>query len=72
MATTVDDCSDRLHAAGWSVGETCFRISAGSVWQVEGMNGENQLLAQAPTKTGAWRQACEQATALDRPQGPRS
>jgi hypothetical protein len=46
MATTVDDCSDCLHATGWSIGETCFRTEAGPVWQADGTNGENQLLAQ--------------------------
>jgi hypothetical protein len=51
------------HAAGWSVGETCFRTNAGPVWQVDGTNGENRLLARAPTQTGAWRLACEQAAA---------
>jgi hypothetical protein len=63
MATAVDAIADRLHAAGGSVGETCFRTNAGPVWQVDGTNGENQLLARAPTQTGAWRLAVEQATA---------
>jgi hypothetical protein len=49
MATTVDDCSDRLHAAGWSVGESCFRTNAGLVWQVDGANGEKRFLVTALT-----------------------
>jgi hypothetical protein len=31
------------------------------------MNGENQLLVRAPTQTGAWRQAVEQAAATGMP-----
>jgi hypothetical protein len=30
---------------------------AGLDWQVDGTNGENQLLARAPTQTRAWQQA---------------
>jgi hypothetical protein len=63
MMTTVDDCSNRLGAAGWSVGETCFRTNAGPVWQVDGKIGENRLLARAPTQAEASRQAVEQAAA---------
>jgi hypothetical protein len=37
----VDECRDRLHRAGWSLGESCF----GQRWQVDGSNGENRLLA---------------------------
>jgi hypothetical protein len=33
----VDESRDRLHRAGWSLGEACF----GAVWQVDGANGEN-------------------------------
>jgi hypothetical protein len=33
--------SDRLHRAGWSLGKSVF----GSVWQVDGSNGKNRLLA---------------------------
>jgi hypothetical protein len=53
MTTTVDDCSDRLHTAGWSVGDSGFRTGAGPVWQVEETNGESRLLARAPTQAGA-------------------
>jgi hypothetical protein len=62
-ATTVHEYAARLHAAGWSVGETCFRTNCGPVWQVDGTNGENQLPARAPTRTAAWRQAVKQAAA---------
>jgi hypothetical protein len=34
----------RLHAAGWSVGETHVLTDAGPVWQVDGRNGENVIL----------------------------
>ena len=37
---SVDESRDRLHRAGWSLGETRM----GSTWQVDGSNGENRLL----------------------------
>jgi hypothetical protein len=61
QATTVDECAARLHAAGWSAGESCFMTDTRGVWQVDGTNGENRLLTREPTQTGAWRAACEQA-----------
>jgi hypothetical protein len=63
----VDECHDRLHRVGWSVGETCFQTDAGVVWQVDGTNGENRLLARAPTQAAAWRQAVEQAATVGMP-----
>jgi hypothetical protein len=33
---TIDECLDRLHRAGWSVGHAAF----GPTWQVDGTNGE--------------------------------
>jgi hypothetical protein len=33
----VGECRNRLHRAGWALGETCF----GQSWQVDGTNGEN-------------------------------
>jgi hypothetical protein len=41
MFTSVDESRDRLHRAGWSLGETCF----GSTWQVDASNRWNRLLA---------------------------
>ena len=29
---TADDCRDRLHRAGWSLGEVCVMTDAGPVW----------------------------------------
>jgi hypothetical protein len=60
-ATTIDECAAPLHAAGWSVGETCSLTDAGIVWQVDDTNGESRLLARAPTQAAAWREAYEQA-----------
>jgi hypothetical protein len=34
---SVDESRDRLHLAGWSLGEACF----GAAWQVDGTSGEN-------------------------------
>jgi hypothetical protein len=57
---TIDECLDRLHRAGWSVGHAAF----GATWQVDGANGENGLLAHAATLEEAYRLACVQARAV--------
>jgi hypothetical protein len=57
---TVDDSRDRLHRAGWSVGE----IATAAGWVVSGSNGENQLAARGSTQPEAWWRACEQARAV--------
>jgi hypothetical protein len=41
----LDECLDRLHRAGWSVGHAAF----GATWQVDGTNRENALLARGAT-----------------------
>ena len=46
----VDELRDRLHRAGWSLGETFF----GQRWQVDGANGENRLLATGASQAEAW------------------
>jgi hypothetical protein len=46
---SVDECRDRLHRAGWSLGETCF----GQRCQVEGSNGENRLLTTGASQAEA-------------------
>jgi hypothetical protein len=56
----IDHWRDRLHRAGWSVGETC----AGRTWLITGTNGENVIHATAETQAKAWQRACEQAAAV--------
>lgn len=65
---TVDECHDRLHRGGWSVGETCYWIDAGRVSQVDAMNGVNVNLARDQTLLGAWQMAIERATDMQMPQ----
>jgi hypothetical protein len=49
---TVDKSRDRLHRAGWSVGE----FATASAWWVSGANGENALNARGRTQAEAcWR-----------------
>ena len=55
-------------AAGWSVGESCFLTDASVVWQVDGTNGENVILARGATQAGGWRLAAQQA-AIERMAG---
>jgi hypothetical protein len=54
---TPDEALDRLHRAGWSVGDT----RAGRTWCVSGTNGENVIFATGRTQQEAWARACEQA-----------
>jgi hypothetical protein len=53
---------DRLHAGGWSVGDTAFYVAGGGlVHVVIGSNGENQIRAEGATCREAWRRALDQA-----------
>jgi hypothetical protein len=54
---SVDESRDRLHRAGWSLGETCF----GATWRIDGRNGENQLLVRGTSQAEAWHRATLQA-----------
>jgi hypothetical protein len=57
---------DRLHAGGWSIGDTAFHdIEHGRVvWVISGTNGENQIRAEGATRPKAWRRALDQAAAV--------
>jgi hypothetical protein len=57
---SVDESRDRLHRAGWSVGE----FATASAWVVRVTNGENILEARAASQSEAWWRACEQARAV--------
>src|SRR5262245_25146838 len=59
-SATVDECFDRLHRAGWSIGE----VPTQSGWRVSGTNGENVLDVVGWTQAEAWRRACEAAWAV--------
>jgi hypothetical protein len=54
---TPDEALDRLHRAGWSVGD----VVAGSPLIVTDANGENWIRATGATSAEAWRRAGEQA-----------
>ena len=56
----VDESFERLHRAGWSVGE----VAAATAWIVSGSNGENLLEARAGTQAEAWWRACLLARAV--------
>jgi hypothetical protein len=57
---TVDESRDRLHRAGWSVGE----IATAACWVVSGTNGQNLLRAEGAGQAEAWWRACEPARAV--------
>jgi hypothetical protein len=57
---SVHESFDRLHKAGWSVGD--FATSAG--WYVNGTNGENRLEVFGPTQAAVWWRACEAARSV--------
>src|SRR5262249_1698361 len=64
---SVDESRDRLQRAGWSLGESVF----GSVWQVDGSNGENRLLSTGASQAEAWWRACCQAREVEMLAPPR-
>jgi hypothetical protein len=45
----VDESRDRLHRAGWCIGDACF----GRTWLVSGANGENVIRAEGSRQP--WR-----------------
>jgi hypothetical protein len=54
MPTADAECLDRLHCAGWTIGDTAFRSPDGRlVWLVSGRNGENQIRAEGATAAEA-------------------
>ena len=57
---SVDESFDRLHRAGWSVGE----VGTAGAWIVTGTNGESALAARGQTQSKAWWRACESARAV--------
>jgi len=54
---SVDESFDRLHRAGWSVGE----VATAGEWIITGTKGENVLEARGRVQAEAWGRACEQA-----------
>jgi hypothetical protein len=58
--SSVDDSFDRLHRAGWSIGEA----GGSDVWLVTGTNGENMIFAEGKTQAEAWYRATLQAEAV--------
>jgi hypothetical protein len=56
---------DRLHRAGWSIGDAAFQYKDGCVvWLVSGYNGENLIHVESSTRAAAWWAACQQAEAV--------
>jgi hypothetical protein len=58
---SVDESRDRLHRAGWSVGEAAIGPAHALVWLVSGSNGENLLNVGGASQAEAWWRACVQA-----------
>ncbi len=58
---SADEPFDRLHRAGWSVGEV--RTMRGTVL-VSGTNGENRIQAEGKTSAEAWYRACQEAESV--------
>jgi hypothetical protein len=49
----VDECRDRLHRAGWSIGETAIGPDHALVWLVTGTKGENGIEARGRSQSEA-------------------
>ena len=58
---TIDESLDRLHRAGWSVGDSAFGTGHALVWTVSGTNGENRVQSYGRTRAEAYWRACVQA-----------
>jgi hypothetical protein len=56
-----EESRDRLHRAGWNVGDVG---TAGGCWWVSGTNGENRIDALGHLPDEVWYRACEQAAAV--------
>jgi hypothetical protein len=68
----VAKCRDRLHRAGWSIGETAIGPDFALVWCVTGTNGESCIDSCGRSQAEAWYRATLQAEAvgmLARPKG---
>jgi hypothetical protein len=53
-----EESLERLHRSGWSCGEAAFTGSSGrTVWQVDGLNGENRTRVAGATPAEAWWRA---------------
>jgi hypothetical protein len=61
---SVDESFDRLHRAGWSIGETAIGTDHALVWLVSGTNGENRIEAHGRSQAEAWYRAMLQAEAV--------
>jgi hypothetical protein len=62
MLTTDVECLSALRRAGWTIGDTAFRLDDGRlVWLFSGQNGENLIRAEGATSAQAWLAAVEQA-----------
>ena len=57
---SVDESYDRLHRAGWSVGD----VGTATAWIVSGTNGENMVYTEGKTRAEAWYKATLQAEAV--------
>jgi hypothetical protein len=58
--TPSDVAFDRLHAAGWSIGD----IGGTNGWTVYGHRGQQVIDAHGATQSEAWAAALEQASAV--------
>ena len=55
----------RMHCAGWSIGEAAFDYADGRrVWVVSGTKDGHTMIATARTQRDAWREACRLAEEL--------
>jgi hypothetical protein len=61
---SVDESRDRLHRAGWSIGEMAYGPDHALVWLVSGTNGENRIEAHGRSQSEAWYRATLQAAGV--------
>lgn len=66
--SSVDTCLDRLHRAGWSVGDMAALYRDGWTWIVSGTKGEHRIIAKGRSEAEAWEQARRLAESVECPE----
>ena len=62
----IDEAQKALHAAGWSVGDVCFRFDNKPQWLVYVHRGDKSVVANAPRQADAWQEAVRLVQGLAR------
>ena len=62
---TIDECLAKLHAGGWSVGDTAIEQNGVRLWFVYGHRDDQKILGRALSQADAWRSAVRSAASVE-------